>query len=310
MKYIVLHRIKAHRSNALATPFLASPIVLFAAAMLGHALGDDTKTPISSVMYVHHDAYLLSEKLTIKNGENYITTVFPHQYRAAHFIDKNDYSSHKNKASKTVEVEKIKGAPKDPRTYSKSLSLQPVFNADIEVSLVFGFESEFNPSIERIKESLDGRRLAGGTIHAIDSVEIFDAFGEVLQAIGTGFVLMDRSDVLQHDNSMDSFIQNLLNPQHVDGKRPWRAATVCGYSMITDFTQKKNVRNNSMHAYAEPLVGLFDLLSVRQILNTYTNQTPSSAQYTKNTLFFSWTWSGSNFLLRPLSLNKEYGYDI
>lgn len=304
MKYIVLHRVKTRRANTLATPFLASPVVLFAAAMLGHALGDDTKTPISSVMYVHHDAHLLGEKLTIKNGDNYKTTVFPHQYRAAHFIDKNDYSSHKSNPSGT-KIEKIKGAPKDPRTYSKSLSLQPVFNADIEVSLVFGFDSNLSPSVERIKQSLEGRRLAGGTIDAIADVEIIDTFDGVLESIGTGFVLLDRSDVLQHNNSMDHFIENLFNPEPVENKRPWRAATVCGYSMITDFAQKKNVRNDSLHAYAEPLVGLFDLLSVRNILSMYNQQTPMDAQHTKNKLFFSWAWSGSNFLLRPLSLNKE-----
>lgn len=304
MKYIVLHRLKVCRANALAAPFLASPIPLFAAAMLGHALGDDTNTPISSVLYIHHDAHLLSEKLTTKNGEMNITRVYPHQYRAAHFIDKNDYSSHKNKAVEKV-VEKIKGAPKDPRTYSKSLSLQPVFNSDIEVTLVFGFDSEWSPAVESIERSLNGRRLAGGTIHKMSGVHILDTFEEVLRTVGNGFVVMDRSDVLRHDNSMAHFVQKLLHPEEVDGKRPWRTATVCGYSMITEFKQKKNVRKDALHAYAEPLVGLFDLLSVRNIATTYAQQTPLEAHNTHNQLFFSWAWSGSNFLLRPIHTHKE-----
>lgn len=255
MNYLIIPRIRVQRANALTTPWLISACPVFAATMLGHALGRDTGIFPTGVALVHHHADLLAESHLPKGYGN----IFPQQYRAASLIDKADYVGQ-----------------------SVSLSLQPTSSVDLEVSLVMAFAAGA-PGPGQITSALRQRRLAGGLIVGHGKVVVCDSlYGEygVCRALRTGFWTVDQSNKLDPADRLGSLL-NLVyppTPPHPDAellatdraaskpdKKAWLTPAVLGYAMLTAFEQREGVREGVPHAFAEPLVGLVEYRSSRHL---------------------------------------------
>ncbi len=244
MNYIVIPHLAIQRANVLATPWLLSPCPVFAATLLGHALGRDTGIFPIGVGLVHHDAALLAEEHLPKGYGG----VFPQQYRSASLIDKSDY------VGNTV-----------------NLSLQPTCSANLEVSLVLAYAAG-PPAPSAIVQALRHRRLAGGLITDHGKVVVCDSMRGnegVNHYLKSGFWTRDRSAQLLPDDRLGSLLA-LVYPStqpHIDkpdpespdaGKRPWLVPAVLGYAMLTPFANRSGTREGVPHAFAEPLVGLVE----------------------------------------------------
>lgn len=254
MRYVLIPHIKVQRANALTAAWAISPAPVFACTMLAHALGCDVGIQPVAVGIIHHDAQFLAEK-ELPKGFGY----YPHQFRAATYIDKEDYAEQK-KANKS--------AP--PLKKTPALSLQPTATMHIELSLILAFTDDC-PNSREISEALTVRRIAGGLIIDFDKPVILNQLTEehsVFSNLKSGFWLIDRSDELLNEKSgRVATLLHLINdkPEPSEAKRRFLTAATLGYTTITDFAERKNVRNNLLHAFAEPLVGLVEYKSFRQV---------------------------------------------
>ncbi len=241
MRYLIIPHLRVQRANALATPWIISTAPVFACTLLAHAIGRDVGVQPEAVGIVHHDAQLLAESDLPKSFGDH----FPHQYRGASYIDKDDYSS-KNK---------------------HALSLQPAASMHLELSLVLAYE-EVCPAVESIRSSLRQRRVAGGLIAEHGNPVVtsrFEGKGGVWSVIRSGHWLIDRSsELVKGDQGRVASLLALVNdyPPNRTGdqkpKRLWLTPAVMGYAAITPFAKRKGARGGFPHTFAEPLVGLVE----------------------------------------------------
>lgn len=264
MSYIFIPYIRAQRINAMATPWLASPLPLFASTMLAHAICDDLGLVDQGVAYFHHSAQLLAERNLPQTGGQ----VFPHQYRGASFINKYDYSS-KNK---------------------HALSLQPTCSAHVVCSILIKADGPA-PSVEDVKAVLLGRSLAGGRIVSHGKIMVFDDWHDIPPNLLSGFVAMDMTHLLEGaENPLEALLRSVHSiPISEESKKEpgrWRTATVLGYCAITDFEEKSLSRDGCRHAFGEAMVGLVDLVSFRQI-----------PEKDREQIFWSHGWPNENVFL-------------
>lgn len=249
MRYLVLPRLRIQRANALATPWLLGTCPLFAVAMLGHALGREWAVQPVAVGLIHHDAQLLAEEpLPLGYGGR-----SPQQFRAASFIDKSDYSSKSEHA----------------------LALQPTASAHLELSVVLAFEDQ-TPSLSLVPETLRSKRVAGGLIISHEApffCESIEGPSGVVARVRQGFWVVDKSHALDPTNRLESLMDHVSPPapapssiRATDAKpnRAWCAPAVLGYATLTTFEQREGVREDAPHAFAEPLVGLVEYISIRR----------------------------------------------
>ncbi|WLQ14266.1 type I-F CRISPR-associated protein Csy2 [Hahella aquimaris] len=274
MRYVVIPQIEVQRANALATPWCVSLAPVFACTMLGHALGRFLGIQPSAVGVLHIDAQLLAESELPKGYGCY-----PHQFRGATYIDKKDYSS-KNKYA---------------------ISLQPTASMNLTVSLVLTFNDEC-PSGSDVERAFQRCRLAGGVIIRHGRISICESLsddGGVFTLLRSGYWLLDRSAELVAGEQ--GRVENLLrlvndSPGLDENKQPikkrWLSPAVLGYAAITNFSQRKLVRENKLHAFAEPLVGLVEYVTANQVA-------------TSSDLFWRGAWTDKDvFTVTALSANQ------
>ncbi len=241
MSYVLISQIKVQSANLQSCGFLMGGAPLNAASLFAHALARELNTPDHGMILIHHDRQEL--------GEYAFARFYPQQRRGAVFIGKTDYSS-KNKYA---------------------LSLQPTASAHLTISLIIQFEHVDQP--EQIKHWLSHARFAGGQVIRFGNVQVFEDSDALIDALGSmpnGFVIQDRHQWLidyqqQHGiNRLDALVQLLAKK---DPQRSWLSAAVVGYAALEAPQQRGGVRENLSHAYAEPLVGLVQYISIRQLLN-------------------------------------------
>lgn len=269
MKYVLIPYLCATRTNAQATPWLVSPVPVFAASMLGHALADDLGGTAKGVAYIHHRAELIDECGLPESSER---RRFPNQHRGTSFINKVDYNGG---GSKPV------------------LSLQPTYTAHLVASLIVALEG-CDPSEQQVRERLLGRALAGGKITDHERIHVFDTKEAALEAVRGGFVTVDSSHLLGQANEhgetdlLNNFIKQTHERRKADDNTPlpWRTGVVLGYTAVTEFRHRRNVRDQLPLAFAEPMVGLVDLISIRQL-----------RQSNQDIPLWQWGWPTQNIFL-------------
>lgn len=269
MKYLLIPYLCATRANAQATPWLVSPVPVFAACMLGHALADDLGGKAAGVAYIHHRAELIDERNLPGASEH---RRFPNQHRGTSFINKTDY---KGSGSKPV------------------LSLQPTYTAHLVASVIIALEG-CDPSEQQVRESLFGRALAGGKITEHEQIRVFETKEAAFETIRGGFVTVDASHLLAQPNDQDQVnpLENFMQQTHGRRKKeddtpfPWRTGAVLGYTAVTEFRHRLNVRDQLPLAFAEPMVGLVDLISIRQL-----------RQSNQEIPLWQWDWPTKNIFL-------------
>lgn len=243
--YIVIPRVEVRNANAQPAWWIIGPPPVTAYVGFAQALTLHLNAGLhDGIAVVHHDIQFLGE-----TSWDYGTkTLLPHQFRAASFINKDDYSS-KN---------------------AHALSSQPTARCHLTVSLVIKFDDNASFSGTAIVPFLHGGRLAGGTIidHGEPVVLIDeDDIDKVVKVVGTGFSLIERQDLMVKQDGdrdmLDVLLRLTKRVKEPDEDRNWLLPTTLGYVEITTRQQRKNVRGDFPHAYCEPLVGLAQYRSIR-----------------------------------------------
>ena len=261
----VIPHIQVQGANLQTSGILLGGVPLMASTMFAHALARKLGVKDTGVIYIHHDRQDL--------GGFAYGRFTPAQRRGSAFINKNDYSS------------------KNPN----ALSLQPTASCHLHLSLVIRFDGRRRPRLADLQKLLMNSRFAGGQITSYGEVEWADDNEKTLKdvlgnTIKTGFVVLDRHDVLlayqqsQNLNRLQAFTRLLALTKdglnHAFGEYhglSFLSATNLGYALLEEpKTDRTGVRQaytldndviETPHAYAEPLIGLVQYVSIRQLLN-------------------------------------------
>lgn len=161
---------------------------------------------------------------------------------------------------------------------SMSLGLQPVIECNTQLSVIIDFgDTDLNE--QEVLDSIGVMRIAGGQVQSCDGVYAFVNVGDAAKHAGAGHVYVDRSQDLLSvlpEARVSAFVENLypayLPIEHDFKKRlrdqevkpAWLVPFNLGWLPLTEFSQKIGVRNGFDHAYAEPLVGLVEMVAARK----------------------------------------------
>lgn len=259
--YAILPHIEVQAANLHTSGLLLGGAPIMAANLFAHAICRRLGVQDTGVIYIHHDRQDL--------GSFAYGRFTPAQRRGSVFINKSDYSS------------------KNPH----ALSLQPTASCHLRLSLLVRLEARRVPRLAKLRACLANARFAGGQIIGMGEVQLVSAenLHQILhQTIKHGFVVIDRQDVLtayQRTHRLDrlqAFTRLLaLTPTglaHAFGKQHalvFLSATNVGYALLEPPTEARTgVRqaydiNGDMlptaHAYAEPLLGLVQYVSIQQL---------------------------------------------
>jgi CRISPR-associated protein Csy2 len=245
--YLILKRLQVQNANAQPVAWLIGPPAVTSYVGFAQALTLAINAEKhSGIAIVHHDIQFL--------GEVEKNTLYPHQYRSASFIDKEDYASSNKYA----------------------LSMQPTARCHLTVSVVIRFEPYVPVNLLLVKKFLRQARLAGGVVVEHRFSETDEAclledqhdLDKVIKTIGSGFAIHYRDD-LRHPRPEDhdmlgTFLRVTQPSRERSPEDAWVIPTALGFAQITPLRQRKNVRGDFPHAYAESLIGFIQYRSLRQ----------------------------------------------
>jgi CRISPR-associated protein Csy2 len=239
MTFLLIPHLRVQAANIQNASFLLGGPPVLAAYFFAHALGRKVNFQAPKVALVHH--YIQPKGQVGAYG-----IFYPQQRRGASFTYGasvgRDYSS-KNK---------------------HALSLQPVATADICASLII--EAQGLRSLLGIETLLFGARFSGGIIVSAGKCKTSSSFEEALGDVPSGYVVLDRRDILEARNGKDQaelFVEALGAVPKNDSNMTWLSATNLGYAAISSFENRVGAREGYKHAFAEPLVGVVQYRSVR-----------------------------------------------
>jgi CRISPR-associated protein Csy2 len=241
-QYLLLPHLRALNANAQPVWWVIGPPAMTAYAGFALAAGADGHRGFA---VVHHDIQFL--------GEEHRRRLHPHQYRAASYIDKNDYSS-KNEYV---------------------LSSQPTARCHITASVVIRFADDDLVDLGRVAAALRGARMAGGQIVEHRFLPRSDGRSACLlqeherdrlaSALRTGFTVVERQDLMLpvagDRDPLDTMLR-VTDPNRTD-QIGWLCPTALGYREITERRARPGSRADLPHAFAEPLVGLVQFVPQR-----------------------------------------------
>jgi len=127
---------------------------------------------------------------------------------------------------------------------------------DIECTILMKFASSEDFLTEDIlRKQLIGMRFGGGTIlEKSIKIELNKNESEVIKKISNGFIYTKENIQLSKDKPFYDFSNELLN--YKDSGKGWRIPTLLGYALIEKPQQRKGVRFDYKHSFAEPLIGI------------------------------------------------------
>jgi CRISPR-associated protein Csy2 len=254
---VLLPRLEVSDANALsAWWFIAPPsptaYIGFAQALALKCLPPELGHEFIGVGVVLHDYRLRAEK--VEGTYSWL----PHQLRAAALINADDYSS-KNK---------------------NALSLQPTARCDMTLSLAIVFEEGASVDMDRVDIFLRNARIASGAV-AMDSPKpvILEDMRQVKNHIKTGFALHARTDLMtpaEGEDALDALLRATLPTTEQKESTPWLMPATLGFATVTAMQDRVWTRDGHPHAFAEPLVGLVQLKSLKEtFIPTWKYQRPS-----------------------------------
>ena len=264
--YLTLPFVDVKTANARPVHWAISTACVVPAVQFGHALGrhigasrgeDLTESSAAggvyptSVRLVHHRSRVLKDRLP-KVG-----TVI--QKRRAAGPTLNLEQELNSKGKKTV----------------GRVSDQPAVFADILVSMVLEFDDDDQIDeldIPDINSFVRRARIAGGQIIDHRPTELHDTLRDAMKSIGSGFVINERSDLIDPADPLRSMLDALygdrLKPQGgASNDRAWLVPTCLGYVLAESRCCRNGVRFGLPHAYCEPLAGLVQYRSVRSYIS-------------------------------------------
>lgn len=284
--YLSAPAMEVNRMNLIAgsgvlslTPVTAA--VLFSEAFRHH-LSQNEAVPIEpqGTLYVHHHARPFQETLFSKSGAPYHANC---RITGATQFNANDKAS----------------GSKGP-----SNSDQPLALGFAKVSLILQVQTsnvddhELLRLFERFLQCK--ARFAGGEIVRHRSPRVFQDLDAAIDAIGgSGYVVTDCSDLIERDLENDpgksraqALLDMALEKQFVESgnsgelagadplqqsdeqeapaasrklERKRRSLACLGYSLLSDPKEKRNARNDLLHAYSEAMTGIVEFMPLREL---------------------------------------------
>lgn len=234
MTYLVIPSMRVHGANLLTSNLVAGGPPLMACAMFAHQIARTAGARDIGFFLIHHDRQEL--------GQFTYGRFHGQQRRGAMFIDSSDYSS----------------------TNKQALSLQPTLSAHLRVSVVIKFDDL--QDMGAIEKMLARAKFAGGTVLSHGQIKTEETLQAAFKCVPSGFVLRDRSAELDQPGESRAavLIKKLAANPQLDAHPPWLAATTLGYATLTEFKHKGGAREGLEHAFAEPLTGLVQYVSIRK----------------------------------------------
>ena len=231
------------------TPSILSPLPVFAANMFGHAIGARLNSPVNEVGIIFHQAWPDVE-------------YFPSSGTSQTFLN----ASLINKRGATAFT--IKGEP-NGGDYANSagvdgMSYQPGATATVELSLLLKLTRGFK--LDSLKNQMRAAKIGGGQVlHYKKILEFGDDLSEVFSKLPSGYWVSDASEVVKKRMALgysiaESVLTQIKSTEGVQSG--WFVPVTLGYSTITSFKQRNGARDSLPHAFAEPILGLTQLVSV------------------------------------------------
>jgi hypothetical protein len=255
MDIFVIKGIKAQRANVQQTNYLVSPVPVFAAVMLGHAIADRLGKRDLGVGIIHHSCELHIEH--IPNTSGWIES-YPCQFRGA-----------------TGDIASGGSGPTQN-------SIQPSVTGDLNVSLILGIESGASTAdVRKVIETMN-LRLAGGKVVRQPTVLEAEDLWDAIKQCGRGYWVSDATPVVR-----DRLAKGMSIAEAVLGHVPggWYVPATLGYRTLTRFEQRSGARDGLDHAYGEPVVGLVRYQSVFSLRNQGQRPTLWSHGWVTDSLF-------------------------
>lgn len=243
MNCLFLPHLHVRTANTLHASFLVGGPPVMPAYFFMHALCRKMgkNIDVKNVALIHHEMTLL--------GEPFFGKFSFQQRRGAAYTftnrNKKDYSSKNEHA----------------------LSLQPTASAHLHISLMA--EIDGSVSTERVKTFLSTGRFSGGQIVSFDEPQMLYP-EEALEKTGSGYLVIDRKDLMERQaddnrNPAQLLVDRLGARPETGSDNSWLSAACVGYAAITPYALRSGAREGYEHAFAEPLVGLVQYRSLRQI---------------------------------------------
>tara|TARA_B100000287_G_scaffold273112_1_gene257228 strand:- start:1617 stop:2498 length:882 start_codon:yes stop_codon:yes gene_type:complete len=235
--YITI-RIKATEVNQLDSHLIVGGPKITAAHGLLTALAikllpdnrpEDAANKLKGFVYIHHNRVMKSMLDT-----TYKNRLYPQQRRGAFAFSKNDYVGS-----------------------TTSQGLQPVATADMEVTLIAQIEIKVDS--EKVQSALSGKRFGGGLIRSVKT-SVFQNFEDACTSIPGGFFVLDRRDLLQHENKVEA-MRSILLKEHGE---PFVALATVGFALLNDLREQAGAIHGYPHAFSEPAIGAIQYISKNQ----------------------------------------------
>ncbi|WP_215842091.1 type I-F CRISPR-associated protein Csy2 [Acidithiobacillus montserratensis] len=268
IRFLVIPHIQISHANAMQAWWLMAPPSPMTVQGFVRAMGLKCGFHHKSVALALHDVQWLTQE---KGNRHFVVVddanvrfwnhkVLPQQPQGATYIDGQDH----------IQSSFAKG-------------LQPTARCHAEMSVVVDIgESPLN--LRLVNDFLWSARIGGGAITEHGEPCVCASTEEALKKIGGGFWIMDRADLalqkMQEDrlSGVEAVISVLGEnarhryhysrlPEQKRGELPkpksWLSANLVGFAALEDPKQRIGVREDVLHAYAEPLVGLIQYRSIR-----------------------------------------------
>jgi CRISPR type I-F-associated protein Csy2 len=264
-KYLILPRVEYRGANAMPAWWCTGAPGPMAARGFAGALaiaigGRDAIRWLRGASVVHHDVTLRAERIGRR--------LYPHQLRAASLVSKDDYAGSSGTA----------------------LSSQPTVRCDGVASLVCAFAEDAPIDAGAVENFLRRARFAGGTVadHGFVASKplIAGSLREAATCVRSGFSFHDRTDLLVprqgESDPLDAFLRATRREKRptdqlpggsateqqaagspAEGPEAWLQPYLVGYRALTALDPAARSRDGHPHAFAEPLVGLAQLVSLR-----------------------------------------------
>ena len=282
---LLIPHLQVQGANAQATWWLLNSTPVMACTLFGHALGRHLHQPTVGVAIIHHVTQLHGEQF------GYFR---PQQRRGAVFIDENDYSS-KNKHALSLQPS---------ATFSGEFSLIVRFGdlAEVNLNAVAEFLQRARLAGGQIIEHGLCRMMTPTewSQHLRSGFWVIDRRDLMQKAEGEDWldVLLrvtaqpdrrqsadqasptvasnegdetndgrdaDESDAKEDDkDDADAADPWQLSQTQTPLPSSWRVATTLGYTLLTPAVARAGAREGYPHAFAEPLVGPVQYVSLRQ----------------------------------------------
>jgi CRISPR-associated protein Csy2 len=242
---LLISNMEIQHANIHNTSFMLGGPPLFAAYAFAHAMGRSVGFNVSGIALVHHEMN--------PRGQFMYGVFSPEQRRGAAFTfssgHSKDYSS-KNK---------------------HALSLQPVATAHMRMSIIV--EIDELSDIEGVCDFLSTAKLSGGHIIDHGKPVVYESIEEAFSkkrsdrnvGIKNGFLVMDRRDLMEpreNKNQAELFVEAI---GFKNDSQSWISAACIGYAAITNIEFREFSREGYPHAFAEPLIGLVQYRSLRDL---------------------------------------------